>query len=164
MKNIVAATLLSISPLCALAGYNTVMVDSNRSIVYPTLAFSNVSATKFTLHDQTITEWTGCVVTNTLVSSNWSIWPATTNIDIGGYNISEATAVYATNIAAENINATNITAINFTAASLTSDVTVANSGTFDVLVATTNSFSFSTIVTAAISYVQSPNGIIIFKD
>lgn len=141
------------------ASLKTVMVDDNRAIVYPVGAFSNVSAGLFTLNGQPLTSWTNCTVTNLLVSSNWSVWVATTNVDIGGWDITNAATVYSTNATVETLTATAINATTSSIASL--NATTAN---IDSLAATTNSFSFATIATGTITYIQAPGGVLLFKD
>lgn len=137
-------------PLGATA--TTVMVDDNRSIVYPSAAFSNVSSALFTLNGQPLTSWTNCTVTNTLVSSNWSIWVATTNVDMGGFTLTNATAIFAT-----TISATSLAADTAAIAALTTF-------TADSATITTNSFGMATMVTGTVSYLRGSGGVIKVKD
>ena len=166
MKKILALGVIAVaisgcatSPVPLSASLKTVMVDDNRSIVYPSGAFSNVSSALFTLNGQPLTSWTNCTVTNLLVSSNWSVWVATTNVDIGGWDITNAATVYSTNATVETLTATAINATTSSIASL--NATAAN---IDSLVSTTNSFSFATIATGTITYIQAPGGVLLFKD
>ena len=68
----------------------TVMVDENGAQNYPSDGFTMIK-----LNGQPLTSWTNCVVTNTLVSSNWSIWVATTNVNMGGFEVTNAANVAA---------------------------------------------------------------------
>jgi hypothetical protein len=130
MRKIWAVLLLVLMPFISWgAVYQTVMVDSNRAIRFPSNGFSSI-----TLGSSTITSWTNLAVTNVLVSSNWAAWVATTNVDMNGYDLT---------------NAASISAIT---------------GAYSTMSATTAILDNCSIPTGYLHIVRSPFGVISFVD
>lgn len=81
--------LALIIPVTVFGVWNNVVVDANGDMAGPDNAFRSI-----VLNGQRIDSWTNCTVTNLLVNSNWSIWVANTNVDIGNFNVTNANGIY----------------------------------------------------------------------
>lgn len=111
--------LLALIPGLCFGSVHTVMVDDNGNQVSPPSGFATI-----VLNGSPITNWTNCVVTNSLVSSNWSIWPSTTNVNMAGFAISNAGSLSCSNLSVTvgTIGTLGVNTGNF----LTANIGVAN--------------------------------------